>query len=169
MPMQERRTRIILIVLDFVLVLSMLLAISACRSGSETPTPAPAPSPSPAPAPAPPATNSTITISFSKDVQPIFNNYCVTCHQGQGPEQSNLTLEPRLSYGNLVGVASTGNPALMRVKAGAAGDSYLIAKVTGTQVAAGGKGAQMPYNAAPLTQAQIDLINQWINQGALNN
>ncbi|MDO8716167.1 MAG: hypothetical protein Q7J73_05105, partial [Dehalococcoidales bacterium] len=70
---------------------------------------------------------------------------------------------------NLVGVASTENPAVMRVKAGAAGDSYLIAKVTGTQVAAGGMGAQMPYNAAPLSQSQIDLINQWIKQGALNN
>ena len=154
---QEHRTRISLTILSLILVLSVLLAVPACSSGSKTPAPAPTPTPAPA------------TISFSKDVQPIFNNHCVTCHQGQGPEQSNLTLEPRLSYNNLVGVASTGNAALMRVKAGAVEDSYLIAKLTGTQVEAGGKGAQMPYNAAPLTQAQIDLISQWITQGAPNN
>lgn len=154
---QEHRTRISLTILSLILALSVLLAVPACSSGSKTPAPAPTPTPAPA------------TISFSKDVQPIFNNHCVTCHQGQGPEQSNLTLEPRLSYNNLVSMASTGNPAVMRVKAGAAGDSYLIAKVTGTQVAAGGMGAQMPYNAAPLSQAQIDLISQWIKQGALNN
>ncbi len=167
MLMQERRTRITLVVLSLMLVLSVLLAIPACSSGSKAPEPPPAPTPAPVPKPAP--SPAPATISFSKDVQPIFNGHCVTCHQGQGPEQSNLTLEPRLSYSNLVGVASTGNPALMRVKAGAAGDSYLIAKVTGTQVAAGGKGTQMPYNAAPLSQSQIDLIIQWIKQGALNN
>jgi len=166
---REHRTQITSIVLSLILALSVLLAVPACSSGSKTPAPTPAPAPAPTPTPAPPATNSTTPISFSKDVQPIFNGHCVTCHQGQGPEQSNLTLEPRLSYGNLVGVASTGNPAVMRVKAGAAGDSYLIAKVTGTQVQAGGKGAQMPYNAAPLSQAQIDLIIHWIKQGALNN
>lgn len=61
-------------------------------------------------------------------------------------------------------MASTENPTVMRVKAGTAGDSYIIAKLTGTQVAAGGMGAQMPYNAAPLSQAQIDLIAGGVKQ-----
>jgi len=93
----------------------------------------------------------------------------VVCHQGQGAGQSGLSLEPRVSYGNLVGVPSTENAKQMRVKAGVPEQSYIIAKLTGTQVAAGGLGAQMPYQAAPLSQSHIDVISQWISQGALNN
>ena len=119
--------------------------------------------------PSTPAANTSAAISYAKDVQVIFNTTCVVCHQGAGAGQSGLSLEPRVSYGNLVGVPSTENPKEMRVKAEAPDQSYIIAKLTGTQVAAGGGGAQMPYQAAPLSKAQIDLISQWITQGALNN
>ncbi len=174
----ERRKRIITSAILFLaLILPLLTSATACNTGTQPPVPSPAPttaqSPTTAPAPAPtstpPAANTTVAVSFSKDVQLILNDHCVVCHQGQGPGQSNLTLEPRLSYSNFVGVPSTENPAVMRVKAGAAGDSYLIAKLTGTQVAAGGSGARMPYQSPPLAQNQIDLISQWISQGALNN
>jgi hypothetical protein len=115
-------------------------------------------------------TSSTSTgKSFSRDIQPIFNNNCVTCHQGQGTGlPSSMSLEPSKSYANLVGVQST-ESAEMRVKAGAPDQSYLIAKLNGTQVAAGGSGAQMPLGSSPLPQSQIDLISQWITNGALNN
>ena len=113
------------------------------------------------------ATTAAAGISLSKDVQPIFNGNCVVCHQGAG--QAGLTLEPNLSYSKLVGVPSTESATELRVKAGAPDQSYLLAKVNGTQVAAGGSGAQMPYMAAPLTAANISLIQQWIAAGAPNN
>ncbi len=136
------------------LILSSLLVVAGCSSvgGTSTPTT---------------PTSSSSGVSYLKDIQPIFNNYCVVCHQGAG--QAGLTLEPKLSYGNLVGVPSTENAAELLVKAGAPGQSYLLAKLNGTQVQAGGNGAQMPYGATPLAQAQIDMINQWIIQGGLNN
>jgi hypothetical protein len=68
-----------------------------------------------------------------------------------------------------VGVASTEDPSELRVKAGAPDQSYILAKLNGTQVAAGGSGAQMPYNQPPLSSAQISLIQQWISEGAPNN
>jgi len=148
-------------------VFSFLLALSACSSGSNSPPATPTPGPTPTPVPT--AANTTVAISYAKDVQVIFNTNCVVCHQGQGAGQSGLSLEPRVSYGNLVGVPSTENAKQMRVKAGVPEQSYIIAKLTGTQVAAGGLGAQMPYQAAPLSQSHIDVISQWISQGALNN
>lgn len=143
-----------MVILATVLALSVLLVASACSSGSKTTTPAT-------------STTSSSIVSFSKDVQPIFDNYCVVCHQGAG--QGGLTLEPNLSYSKLVGMPSTENPTELRVKAGAPDQSYLLAKLNGTQVQAGGSGARMPYGATPLSQVQIDLISQWIMQGGLNN
>jgi hypothetical protein len=105
--------------------------------------------------------------SLSRDVQPIFNNSCVVCHQGQG--QAGLTLEPANAYKNLVNVASTEAPSLKRVAPGDPANSYLLAKLNGTQVQAGGSGAQMPYGAQPLSASQISLIQQWIQGGAANN
>ena len=145
------------VILATILTLSALLVASACSSGSKPTTPVTS------------SVTSSSVVSFSKDVQPIFNNNCVVCHQGQVAAQASLTLEPSLSYSKLVGVPSTESTTEMRVKAGAPDQSYLLAKLNGTQVQAGGSGAQMPYGATPLLQAQINLIQQWIAEGAPNN
>jgi hypothetical protein len=151
MNKQYCASRFLLMMLVASLTLSVLLA-SACGSGSKTTTP---------------ATSTTSGVSYSRDVQPIFNNYCVVCHQGAG--QAGLTLEPNVSYSKLVGVHSTESASELRVKVGSPDQSYLLAKLNGTQVQAGGSGAQMPYGAAPLSSAQIGLIQQWIAAGAPNN
>jgi hypothetical protein len=89
------------------------------------------------------------------------------CHQIQG--EAGLALEPNRSYNNLVGVQSTQSSTQLLVKAGAPEESYLLAKLNGTQAQAGGSGVRMPYGAAPLSQAQLNLIRQWITDGASNN
>ena len=153
MNRQNGGVRFLLIMLTIVLMMSALIAASACSSGSQTSTPA--------------TTTSSSGVSYSRDIQSIFNNYCVVCHQGAG--QAGLTLEPSLSYGKLVGVPSTESATELRVKAGSPDQSYLLAKLNGTQAQAGGIGAQMPYNAPPLSQAQISLVQGWIAAGAPNN
>ncbi len=116
----------------------------------------------------PPATTTPAnTVSFSKEIQPIFNDSCVVCHQGTGGP-AKLNLEPGSAYKNMVNVASSESP-LIRVAPGAPDKSYLLNKLRGTQSQVGGSGAQMPYNASPLAQVQIDLIEKWISQGAQNN
>jgi len=117
----------------------------------------------------PPTTSSTASsVSFSKDIQPIFNANCVVCHTGtSGPV--GLSLDPGSSYKNIVNVNSTEAPALKRIAPGYPDKSYLLDKVLGTQTQAGGSGAQMPFGASPLPQSQIGLIRQWVSQGAPNN
>lgn len=112
-------------------------------------------------------TSATSGVSFSKDIQPIFTNNCVICHQGTSG-QGGLDLDPGAAYKNLVNAASS-ESSLMRVAPNSADKSYLLNKLNGTQGQAGGSGAQMPYGAPPLSQSQIDLIQQWISAGAPNN
>ena len=120
----------------------------------------------------PPTTTTTSTtaagVSLSRNVQPIFDANCVICHTGtNGP--AGLSLDKGSSYTNLVNVNSTEAPALKRVAPASPDKSYLIAKLSGTQGQVGGTGAQMPFGASPLPQAQINVIQQWIAQGAPNN
>jgi hypothetical protein len=112
-------------------------------------------------------TSTTSGVSFSKDIQPIFTNSCVICHQGASG-QGGLSLDPGSAYKNLVNAASS-ESSLMRVAPNSADKSYLLNKLEGTQGQVGGSGAQMPYGAPPLSQPQIDLIQQWISAGAPNN
>lgn len=121
------------------------------------------------PAPAPPVTpgpGSGSSVSFARDIQPIFDLRCVSCHQGSG--RAGLVLEPAMAYKNLVGVAST-ESQLLRVAPGSPDKSYLLNKLRGTQSQVGGAGQQMPFGGSPLPQDQIDSIQQWIMQGAPSN
>ena len=67
------------------------------------------------------------------------------------------------SHSTLVGVASMGNGALLRVAPNDPDNSYLIHKLEGT-----GNGSVMPPPpSAVLSPATIDNIRQWITDGAL--
>jgi hypothetical protein len=64
----------------------------------------------------------------------------------------------------LVGVASAEQPAVLRVAPGDPDSSYIIRKLQGTP---GISGAQMPADGPPyLPQSTIDVIRQWITNGA---
>lgn len=106
--------------------------------------------------------------SFSKDIVPVLKTRCAICHL-TGQEQGNIALPPAKAYASLVKVKSTEAPVLIRVAPGKPEDSYLIAKLEGTQIKAGGKGARMPFAAPPLSAAQIKLFRDWIAAGAPNN
>jgi len=95
----------------------------------------------------------------------VFTPICSVCHTGGGamlPGSMDLT-SLAASFTDLVGVASEQQPALQRVEAGDADNSYLIQKLEG---APGITGAQMPFGGQPLDQATIDAIRQWITDGA---
>ena len=96
----------------------------------------------------------------------IFTPTCarVGCHDATA--QAGLVLVAGAARGNLANVPSSQQPALSRVEPGDAEASYLVRKVRGD---AGITGARMPISGAPLSQAQIDGIIQWINDGAPAN
>jgi hypothetical protein len=108
------------------------------------------------------------------NIQPIFNRSCVVpaCHDVTAIQ--SLDLSPGKSYGNLVGVASTEQPRLLRVKPGFPDDSYLVRKLEGSP---GITGVQMPNGCPSMPQNgqqcfmgdEIPAIRQWISECAPNN
>ncbi len=100
---------------------------------------------------------------FSEIQQNIFTPKCAT----SGCHVSSFTL-PDLSagqaYNNIVDVMSS-NPPFPYVYPSRSDSSYLISKLRGINI----QGSQMPPDRPQLTNATIDSIASWINQGALNN
>ena len=93
--------------------------------------------------------------NFSEIQANVLTPTCATtgCHQGGGAPQG-LRLDVANSYGMLVGIPR-GDP----------NNSYLIQKLEGSASV----GGQMPLNAPPVEQASIDVIRQWITDGAIDD
>ena len=104
--------------------------------------------------------NSALEATFASIQENVFTPRCTICHAGASAPQG-LRLDEQNSYGLLVGVPSVQEPSLQRVEPGNPDDSYLIRKLEGT-----GSGARMPLDGTPLPQADIDVIRQWITDGA---
>jgi Ca2+-binding RTX toxin-like protein len=100
-------------------------------------------------------------VDYSTQIQPIFSARCDQCHSGSGAPQG-LQLDASNSYADLVNVASQEVPSLMRVEPGDPDNSYLVQKVEGTAAV----GGRMPLGGSKLPDDEIDLIRQWISEGA---
>jgi ankyrin repeat protein len=89
-------------------------------------------------------------VDFARDVQPIFQQNCLSCH---GPSQqiNGLRLDRRSSVIN----------SRRLVVPGGVENSQLLGKLLGVPAL----GPQMPPTG-PLRPAQIDIIKRWIEQGA---
>ena len=135
-------------------VLALAVFVVAAGCGTSSPS-----SPSPTPS----------AVSFAQQIQAqILTPACTSCHTDDGRTPSGgLNLKAGSAYAALVGVASSSKPGATRVIAGNPSGSYLVQKLEG---AADIVGLRMPRNAPPfLSDAQVALIRQWIQAGALNN
>jgi methionine-rich copper-binding protein CopC len=103
-----------------------------------------------------------LTADFQSIQDNVFTPICTRCHIGAGAPQG-LQLDAGHSYALLVGVASSEQPAVKRVEPGDPASSYIIRKLQGT---AGISGGQMPLGGPYLPQSTIDVIKQWITNGA---
>ena len=121
------------------------------------------PPPSGSPPPPPPAAG--FGPNFSEIQAGVFTPDCATsgCHAGANAA-AGLNLEEANSYTMLVGIQSSQDAALQRVEAGDPDNSYLVQKLEGTAAS----GQQMAPGA-PLPQSEIDVIRQWIMDGALDD
>ena len=91
-------------------------------------------------------------VSFVKDIQPILQNSCISCHGGT---RTSKGLDMK-TYASLM----TGSQNGAVVIAGNAGNSLLIQSI---------QSGQMPRRGTPLPDAQINLLVEWVNAGAKNN
>lgn len=96
--------------------------------------------------------SASTAVSFANDVMPILQTSCNKCH---GIEQVKEGLD-MTSYETLM--AGSFNGAV--ITAGNADDSYLVQQILD---------GEMPKRGPKLTAEQIQLIADWVNQGALNN
>ncbi|MDD5766751.1 MAG: hypothetical protein PHW79_10970 [Candidatus Marinimicrobia bacterium] len=99
--------------------------------------------------------------SYSHDIQPIFNTKCLSCHGNAG--QSNLELT---TYESTMNGQSLNGPIVV---AGNADASLLYEAVSKPDAEQSRINNRMPLNANPLTVTQIQLIEDWIIEGAKDN
>lgn len=112
-----------------------------------------------------PPPSSNAPLARLSDIQAkVFNTSCATanCH-ASGSAQAGLVLSEGQSYANLINVNSVLFPGNKRVDEGNSSESVLVQMLTGQRT------PRMPYNLSPLSQAVIDSIKKWIDDGALNN
>ena len=130
------------------LLAAALLALAACGGGSGDN--------------APPAGLQPTLASIQDNV---FTVTCAVsgCHGGAMAQQG-LRLDPGFSAGNLINVPSPRNANLIRVVPGDPDASFLIQKLQGID---GLLGDRMPDGGPYLTTATINVIRQWIQDGAL--
>ena len=95
----------------------------------------------------------------------VFTPICTRCHIGASAPEG-LRLDAADSYSLLVGVPSAEVPSLLRVMPGNPDESYIVLKLQGSPGIVGG---QMPLGGPYLPQASIDVIRQWITDGAPNS
>ncbi len=106
-------------------------------------------------------------VSFSRDVEPILNDTCARngCHTGVNPAEE-LDLRTGRAHAALVDVTAVQcSDARVRVDPANPDGSYLIDKLTGVDLCAG---TTMP-KGSPLAPAEIQLIRDWVANGALDD
>ena len=93
------------------------------------------------------------TVSFAREIAPIFVKNCTGCHGTDQPRNDfSVNTITRLLQGGM-----SGEPVLP----GKPAESLLVRKLKGT-----GPGARMPQRAPPLDEPTIAKIQKWIEEGA---
>ena len=108
-----------------------------------------------APSTIPPTSDTSVqavTVSFSADVLPILQSRCFNCHGGNETEEGlDLSSFASIMVGSDNGLVITPGDAV----------NSLLAEQVVSQ--------EMPKRGPKLTPPQVQIIVDWINQGALDN
>jgi hypothetical protein len=93
------------------------------------------------------------TVSYSADIQPLWDQDCISCHK---PGQTAPDLTAANSFSALTANSKyviPGNAAGSKLHKSLTGDGASI----------------MPSEAGKWSPSKIELVDKWINAGALNN
>ena len=99
------------------------------------------------------AASTDARIDFKRDIAPLFDRACVSCH-GREKEKSGLRLDDRR-------LALRGGDEGPAIVAGKSSESLLIQLVVGEDPE-----RLMPPKGEKLSEAEINLLRTWIDQGA---
>ncbi len=108
----------------------------------------------------------TVALSWATDVSGLMTTHgCTTCHGSGG--LGHATLDLTTPYSAMVSVSSSQATSMLLVDPYDAVDSYLYHKLAGTHVLMGGSGLQCPQGLTALSNTDLTLLSDWIDQGAL--
>jgi len=93
-------------------------------------------------------------VDFSAEVKPILNKHCIACHGGVKKSGGLSFLFEEEAFQT----AESGKPAIIK---GDAAHSEFILRLTSDDPE-----MRMPYDAAPLSAEEIDILTRWVDQGA---
>ncbi|HWB10207.1 MAG TPA: PSD1 and planctomycete cytochrome C domain-containing protein [Pirellulales bacterium] len=93
------------------------------------------------------------SVDYVRDIRPILAKHCYECH-GPDKQKSGLRLDT-------VAATKEGGYSGAAVVPGKSGESLLLTALTGT-----GDVPRMPEGRPPLSEAEIELVKAWIDQGA---
>ena len=108
--------------------------------------------------------NPNESVSFSSDIQPVFDISCATSGCHRAGHSTSLDLSGGSSYSNLVNVESKNYAPLELVEPGNSEDSVLYLKIMGNSKT----GSKMPPGGTR-SDASVANIRAWITEGAENN
>lgn len=109
-----------------------------------------------------------VAVTLTEIQQQVFTPICSVCHTGptSGSLPSGMNLSTAAdSFAALVGVPSLQVGSLDRVEPNDPDNSYIIQKLEGTAAV----GGRMPQGGPFLNQDTVDMIREWIANGAPNN
>jgi mono/diheme cytochrome c family protein len=98
--------------------------------------------------------DSPAKVDFARDIQPLFEKHCYACH-GPKKQEAGFRLDERAA-------ALAGGDMGRDIVPGKSGDSLLFSALVGTTEAV----SRMPAKGDPLSAAEIQLVKDWIDQGA---
>jgi WD40 repeat protein len=101
-----------------------------------------------------PATAFADEVSFSRQLAPILTRRCLGCHD-------NRKTEGRYALHTFEMFLKAGDSGESPIVAGSPADSYLLAKLTDPDA-----DVRMPQEDDPLSDGEVALFKQWIEQGA---
>jgi uncharacterized membrane protein len=152
------------ITLSLTLFLTLILLVACGGNTPQTPLETEAPTETisqPTAIPADPATEAATestenaasgNVSYTSQVAPIFEAKCIKCH---GVESKKEGLD-MLTYDNIMAGSRNGSV----ITPGNAADSLLVQLIVE---------GEMPNRGTKVTPEELQLIIDWVDQGALNN
>ena len=94
------------------------------------------------------------SVDFSRDIRPILNQNCSSCHGGVRQKNG-------VSFAFREEALGKGKSGLPTIVPGDPDGSELIRRVTSRDPE-----VRMPYHGSPLSSEQISLLRRWIKEGA---
>jgi len=101
--------------------------------------------------------------SYAHDIEPIFRTRCIPCHLSESGNSGNLNLS---SYTSLMAGNSNSGPVVVP---GDADNSLLYEAVSKPSNEQSILTTRMPQGGEPLSPVSIQLIEDWVNEGAKDN